>query len=363
MGGAPTRFDDGVEDRLDRVDTQLRDLEQRLVTLRTEEERIRGLEKNLLDASARRVHDFERRLEHEWIALRQLHEEPLKTLEQRTTAITESCLNVVGEALALLRAKGTSDPGARVEPAAPMSGPAAARSPERAADRPLERAAAQAPDEHEPRQNPIDAPVSPSAPSAPSASGWRAAALVLLALVAALTAFTVYASWRLGSELRDAMARMTATDDRVSKFQQLVERESRESAQTVQRLTADALASAARAERLANLLAASDVRTFPLLGQRTAAAAGGQVFFSPTRGIALTASKLPPTSSNDVYQVWLVTSRGSIGVGLVSPDAQGRIGAAFDTPPELSGNVTGFMLSLEPTGGNSKPTGRIVLAS
>ena len=97
--------------------------------------------------------------------------------------------------------------------------------------------------------------------------------------------------------------------------------------------------------------------------QAGAAAADGQVFFSPTRGIALNASKLPPTSSSDVYQVWMVTTRGSIGVGLVSPDAQGRIGAAFDAPPELAGNVTGFMLSLEPTGGNSKPTGPIVLAS
>ena len=335
MGGAPTRFDDGVEDHLDRVDTQLRDLEQRLSTLQAEEQRIRGLEKNLFDASARRIHDFERRLEHEWIALRQLHEEPLKTLEQRTTAITESCLNVVGEALALLRAKGGPESSARVESIA------------RLGDQP--------PDE--PPQSAVQAPMSPSA------SGWRAAALVLLALVAALTAFTVYTSWRFGSGLRDAMARVTATEERVPKLQQLVERESRNTAQTVQRLTADALASAARAERLANLLAASDVRTYPLRGQRTAAAADGQVFFSPTRGIALNASQLPPTSSSDVYQVWMVTTRGSIGVGLVSPDAQGRIGAAFDAPPELAGNVTGFMLSLEPTGGNSKPTGPIVLAS
>lgn len=327
MGGAPTRFDEGVEDRLDRVDTQLRDLEQRLKTLQSEEERVRGLEKNLLDASARRVHDFERRLEHEWIALRQLHEEPLKTLEQRTTAITESCLNVVGEALALLRAKGPAEPSVRTEPIARTDAPA------------------------------------PATPSASSASGWRAAALVLLTVVAALTAFTVYTRWRFGAELRDAVARVSATEQRIPKLQQLVERESRDTAQTVQRLTADALASAARAERLANLLAASDVRTYPLRGQRTAAAADGQVFFSPSRGIALTASKLPQTSSSDVYQVWMVTTRGSIGVGLVSPDAQGRIGAAFDSPPELSGNVTGFMLSLEPTGGNSKPTGPIVLAS
>ena len=35
----------------------------------------------------------------------QLHEEPLKTFEQRTTALAESSLNLVSEALALLRSQ------------------------------------------------------------------------------------------------------------------------------------------------------------------------------------------------------------------------------------------------------------------
>ena len=131
----------------------------------------------------------------------------------------------------------------------------------------------------------------------------------------------------------------------------------------MQRVTAEAMTSATRAERLANVLAASDVRAYPLRGQRTAAAAEGQIYFSAARGVALSGSKLPPLSSNQTYQVWLVTTRGNIGLGFVAPDAQGRVSAAFDTPPDLAGNVTGFMLSLEPTGGNAKPTGSIVLAS
>ena len=320
MGGAPTRFDVDVEDRLGRFDVQLRELEHRLKTLQAEEQRI-------LDASARRVHDFERRLEHEWLALRQLHEEPLKTLEQRTAAITESCLRVVGEALSLLRTR------VPVEAAFPIE------------DRPKPR-------------------VEPEASEPSGRSRWASVALVaaLVALVA-LTGLGAYTMWKLRGELRDASARATSSESRVVQLQQLVQRESGGTQQMVQRLTAEALTSSARAERLANVLAASDTRAFPLRGQRAAAAAEGQVFFSPSRGIALTASKLPATSSNDVYQIWLVTTRGSIGLGFVSPDAQGRVGAAFETPPDLSGNVTGFMLSLEPAGGNTTPTGPIVLAS
>ena len=88
MAGAPLRFKDESEVRLDEVDSHLQALEQKL-----------------LDASAHRIHEFERRLEHEWLALRQLHEEPLKTIEHSTTAITESCLMVVREALSLLRSQ------------------------------------------------------------------------------------------------------------------------------------------------------------------------------------------------------------------------------------------------------------------
>jgi hypothetical protein len=330
MGGAPTRFDADVEDRLGRFDAQLRELEHRLKTLQAEEQRI-------LDASARRVHDFERRLEHEWLALRQLHEEPLKTLEQRTTAITESCLNVVGEALSLLRTR------APAESAFPME--------QRAKPR-VER-----------REAP-EAQEAPEGSNVPKRSRWsRVAPVAALVGLVVLTGLGAYTIWNLRADFREASARAASSDARIVQLQQLVQRESRDTQQMVQRLTAEALTSSARAERLANVLAASDARAFPLRGQRAAAAAEGQVLFSPTRGIALTASKLPATSSNDVYQIWLVTSRGSIGLGLVSPDTQGRVGVAFETPPDLAGNVTGFMLSLEPAGGNTTPTGPIVLAS
>ena len=304
MAGAPARFNDGLEDRIARVDAKLEDLE-----------------KNLLDASARRIHDFERRLEHEWIALRQLHEEPLKTFEQRTTALAESCLNLVSEALALLRS----------------------HAPREADGFPIVE-----------RHLRVAAPI-----LAPS----RAIIVVLFVALAALTAVGAYTFWTFDAELRDTAARAAAAEERLTRLQQRVDTETRESGRMMQRLTAEAMTSATRAERLANVLAASDVRAYALRGQRTAAAAEGQVYFSASRGVAVSGSTLPPLSSNQTYQVWLVTPRGSIGLGFVAPDTQGRVSAAFDTPPELSGNVTGFMLSLEPTGGNAKPTGPIVLAS
>ena len=103
MAGFPARFED-------HIDPQRKDPERPFRTLSFEEERIRTLEQKLLDASSQRIHEFERRLELEWLALRQLHEEPLKTLEQRTTAITENCLNIVREALTLARERIPEQP-------------------------------------------------------------------------------------------------------------------------------------------------------------------------------------------------------------------------------------------------------------
>lgn len=304
MAGAPWRFNGAVEDRLDRFEAKFEDLE-----------------KNLLDSSARRIHEFERRLEHEWVALRQLHEEPLKTFEQRTTALAETCLNLVSEALALLRSQAARE---KDEPA-------------------------------------IAEPQALAA--APTLGHFRGLTAALFVALAALTALSAYTYWTFSNQLRDTAAQAAAAEDRLTRLQQRVDTETRESGRMMQRLTADAMTSAARAERLANVLAASDMRTYALRGLRTAAAADGQIYFSASRGVALSGSAMPPLSSNQTYQVWLVTTQGSIGLGFTAPDARGRVSAAFDTPPDLSGNVTGFMLSLEPTGGNAKPTGPIVLAS
>ena len=181
--------------------------------------------------------------------------------------------------------------------------------------------------------------------------------------LAALTAFSAYTFWAFTFELSDTAARAAAAEERLTRLQQRVDTETREAGRMLQRVTAEATTSAARAERLANVLAAPDVQAFRMRGQRTAAAADGQMYSSASRGVALSGAKLPPLSASQTYQVWLVTTRGSIGLGFVAPDAQGRVSAAFDTPPHLPGSVTGFMLSLEPTGGNATPTGPIILAS
>lgn len=64
-----------------------------------EADRWAEMERELLEGSTRRIHEFERRLELEWEALRQLHEAPLKALPRRQRRIGAALI-----ALALLLA-------------------------------------------------------------------------------------------------------------------------------------------------------------------------------------------------------------------------------------------------------------------
>ncbi len=315
MGVVPVRSSDFFEARSERLDAQVREIEQRLEKLRGEESnRIKSSEEKLLQDSERRIHDFERRLEHEWLALRQLHEESLKTVEQRTIDIAGSCVSVVQEALAVLRSRDA---------------------------------------------DPAPALVVRDVPSSPS----RASTILLAAALVIITALTAYTTWRLNRDLQGLSARAAAAESRLVQLQQFVERNARDTGDTAQRLSAAALAASAKAERLATVLAASDLGVYPMRGQAAAAAAMGQVVASASRGIVLSASRLPRVPANQTYQVWMTTTRGPISLGFVEPDAQGRMDAAFDTPAELPGNVIGFMLTVEPSGGSERPSGPIAIAS
>lgn len=301
MSAVPARSNQFFQRNDDR-DSQINDLEQRL----------EKLQEKILADSTQRVHDFERRLEHEWIALRQLHEESLKSVEQRTLDIAGSCVSVVHETLAVLRAREESVRPVAEELPAPRS---------------------------------------------------HAATMILAVALGAVTVFGAYTAWRLTRELDAMSARAASSETRLTELRQFVERQTRETNDSAQRLTADALTTATKAERLAGVLAAVDLKVFPVRGQAAAAAAAGQVFFSPTRGIALSASRVSRLPSNQTYQVWMTTSRGPLSLGFAEPDGQGRMDAAFEAPPELPSTVIGFMLTIEPTGGSDKPTGAVALTS
>jgi anti-sigma-K factor RskA len=172
--------------------------------------------------------------------------------------------------------------------------------------------------------------------------GWIAAgALLLIATVAA-----VYAA-NLRNQVEDVQLRLV---DAVTKLQM---------SETARAETASALG--AMQTNLA-LLSAPDTRVFRLVGKGTASDASGRAFFSRTKGLLFSASKLPPLADGSIYQLWLQARGGPASAGLARPMADGSVVAAYD-PTTDAPDATGFAVSVEPEDGSAKPTSEFLLTT
>ena len=192
---------------------------------------------------------------------------------------------------------------------------------------------------------PPDTGISPEAKMVPNASIVRAntlapwlAAAASLALAVALGAYAAVLRTRVGdleARLRQAMLRADASERQV----------------------AEARSAAADAQSEVAVLAAPDLARIDLAGQPAAPQASARAFWSRSRGLVFTASNLPPLPAGRAYQLWILTAQPApISAGLLKPDANGRVSAVFETPPDLP-KPTAMAVTIEPDGGVPAPTG------
>lgn len=186
---------------------------------------------------------------------------------------------------------------------------------------------------------------------------FRRTATTLGVVILLLFGFFVY------KQSTDAVARAAAAEQAAAGARSTADARAAASADRNSRAIADALATAAKADRMLEILAAPDARRLDLRGRTGAPAAAGQALWSRSRGVIISAVRVPPPPSGEVYQVWLNMSSGQVSLGFAVPDAQGRVGAAFEFPDSVAGTIAGFQISREPSGGSSRPQGEPVLSN
>lgn len=173
-------------------------------------------------------------------------------------------------------------------------------------------------------------------------AGWIAAAVFFVGGAVAV----VYAS-NLRNQLNDVELRLI---DAVTKMQMLQDQ-----------LVAAAGQSDAMKGSL-SILSASDVVDARLTGRGSAPDASARVFVSATKGLLLSASKLPPTLPGRTYQLWWQGAKGPMTVGVFGTAQDGSATAAFDLPTDLpTGTV--FSITDESEGGAESPSSTVVAAS
>lgn len=138
-------------------------------------------------------------------------------------------------------------------------------------------------------------------------------------------------------------------------------RETTARAEASERRMADVRRTAFEAQSEVAVLAAPDLARIDLAGQPAAPGASARAFWSRSHGLVFTASNLPAPPPGHAYQLWVLTKQPApISVGMVKPDASGRVRVQFGTPQDLPA-PTAMAVTLEPEGGVPAPTGEAYL--
>jgi anti-sigma-K factor RskA len=163
------------------------------------------------------------------------------------------------------------------------------------------------------------------------------------------------------STLNNAEVRVAAAEQQAKTVSDAATKEIASTRAEADRQIADARATALRAQIVSNVLAAPDLVRFSLASPATTGLAFAQVLWSRSRGMVVSASRLPPAPDGSAYQVWLLSDGAAMSVGTLAPDADGRATLSLDTLPKLPPRVTGIIVTAEPAAGSATPSGSLVL--
>ena len=364
-----------------------------------------SVESRLQQETGERIRTLERTIEHEWEALRENNEEPARQLREKAptppqasesagpgTDLTLRGLANVEARLAALEQDLQSRMAdmsrdlqaviAELRHARPQGGQAAApafplesvmriheelRTPagptppspdglNPGATRALPERAASA-TELTARVDSLEKAVSKASAPQPEGS-WRPlySAIAVAAALVGMVVFGVMMQRRLDTRLNEAAARVSAAERDRDAATAATREEAARTRDEAARQVAEARQSAAQAQIVGNVLAAPDRLRYWLTAVDPATRAYAQVLFSRSRGIVFSASRLPAASGGKAYQLWLLTSRGPVSAGVITPDAAGRVTLAADVPASLQGRLIGALVTRESAGGATQPS-------
>jgi len=311
-----------------------------------------------------RIKSIENTLDREAHALRELHEEPLKQLQEQAASLKDLCV-ALQTIVTDLQVRGTTAVAPQNQPAAwPLervvhlhdelrragngtTGPAASNERRGRAMRMFQAVAEQ--------------PESTSATASTNIPWFRRRHVTTAAVALAGLLLAVGVARWIETRLDTASARVEAAERQVLATTRVANQEVAAARKDADRQIAEARQVAQRAETVGSILTAPDLIRFNLTSPAEDGSSA-QLLWSRTRGLVLSGSRLPAAPPESTYQLWLVTSTQSVGAGLFVPDASGRATLVNDVPPRIPGPVVGVAVTIEPNGGRLAPSGRTLLA-
>ena len=353
-----------------------------------------NLESKLLSESARRIEQFERGVSHEWMVLRQLNEEPIADMRDQADTLRRTCLEAAREARLRLEAAeqayasqaaglerrmvewqrrwidaaaaapALSASAGAVEPW-PLEGVAQLHQELRTAPAPAAEPAdgaralvARRVIEAGPPREADGGDETRARPEerGPRASPWWASRAAVVGVVLAVVSLVVstFALWPRHEPAGTPGPARPATTGNLSTPESATDasRQREERLSEAQRLVE-------RAGSMVEILAAPDLLRYGLSGTGPAASSYAQVLWSRSRGVAVTASRLPPPPAGRSYTLWVISDSQAVAVGVLTPDAAGRASLVVPGPLTLP-RLVALRVTLEAAGAKT-PAGTACL--
>lgn len=344
------------------------------------------------DAS-QRLNGLEAVIQREWDALRKIHEEPVKQLQEQATNLTEVCVATasaaqqgfdraearlasfegefhrrIGDlsrelqsAVAEIRARPPY-PAPGLEGAAQWSLNDVTRLHTQLRDagetKDVVDLATQLPPAHDEAVDTrtISAPAGVS--EQPIPSRWRLAILGLALAIAVAGGWV----WRLQGELRSAAGQVADAERKSQQASEDAARQALAARQEAAREISGAREMANRAQVIGAVLAAPDLIRFNLAGADSLQAASAQALWSRSRGLVFSGTRVPMPPLNAAYQIWLLTRAGPVSAATWVPNEDGTA-TVIREAPIVARPVIGVVVTLEGANGSATPSGPSVLST
>jgi hypothetical protein len=196
-------------------------------------------------------------------------------------------------------------------------------------------------------------------PSPSSRANWKwyAALTALVAVAVATAAF----AWSFYGKANDAAQRASEAQERAERVATAADARIEAARRDAAAQIVQAREAASKAQVTTDVLAASDLVRFNLLGADPAARMSAQLLWSRSRGMVFTASRIPQPRAGTIYQIWLLTAGAPVSAGTFTPDASGRVSVATDSPPPVPRPITGVRVTAEPVPASEAPSGETIL--
>jgi hypothetical protein len=359
----------------------------------------------LQDDARHRLHELERIVQHEWTALRSIHEAPVRQLVEQAASLTEVCIATANSAqhgfdrtearLATLEAdfhRTTADLMREVQAllseVRQLSTNSGRHLPAEAPSWPLEdvtrlhqqlrETAGEARTLPAIRQavpamlSAVGSPVlKAERPEPPTPGAYReplqdpvrsgsSTRLLVLGTVAILVVAALGFGWRRLQQDMRVVSEQAEQSQLQSKIADAASREAADKQDAADRQLVAARDLASRAQIVGDVLAAPDLIRFTLTSRAALPAASGQVLFSRSRGFVFSASGLPAPSDDSTYQVWLLTRTGAVSAATFVPDTAGRV--TVTSTVNIPRAVFGAIVTTERKEGAQAPSGEPVLS-